>query len=100
MAQLFINTVFLSLKGKQFCRGCFRFSYGISLLQDCKDFHQAKDGDGWVEQSSQPFFLGLLQKVYANNSFWRKLGFKNLLDDIMDKFFFEKLSYIIEEVCF
>ncbi|XP_050218352.1 uncharacterized protein LOC126669078 isoform X2 [Mercurialis annua] len=31
--------------------------------QDCKDFHQAKDGDGWVEQSSQPFFFGLLQKV-------------------------------------
>ncbi|GLT71148.1 hypothetical protein SLA2020_431860 [Shorea laevis] len=33
--------------------------------QDCKDFHQAKDGDGWVEQSSQPFFFGLLQKVDA-----------------------------------
>ncbi|EEF43135.1 dnaJ homolog subfamily C member 14 [Ricinus communis] len=31
--------------------------------QECKDFHQAKDGDGWVEQSSQPFFFGLLQKV-------------------------------------
>ncbi|KAL5541483.1 hypothetical protein UlMin_009193 [Ulmus minor] len=31
--------------------------------QECKDFHPAKDGDGWVEQSSQPFFLGLLQKV-------------------------------------
>ncbi|KAJ6902736.1 hypothetical protein NC651_020270 [Populus alba x Populus x berolinensis] len=30
---------------------------------DCKDFHQAKDGDGWVEQSSQPFLFGLLQKV-------------------------------------
>ncbi|XP_022721731.1 uncharacterized protein LOC111279099 isoform X2 [Durio zibethinus] len=30
--------------------------------QECKDFHQAKDGDGWVEQSSQPFFFGLLQK--------------------------------------
>ncbi|KAK2448492.1 hypothetical protein P8452_12565 [Trifolium repens] len=31
--------------------------------QDCQDFHQAKDGDGWVEQSSQPFLFGLLQKV-------------------------------------
>lgn len=31
--------------------------------QDCKDFHQAKDGDGWVEQSFQPFLFGLLQKV-------------------------------------
>ncbi|CAL2226623.1 unnamed protein product [Prunus armeniaca] len=31
--------------------------------QDCKDLHQAKDGDGWVEQSSQPFFFGFLQKV-------------------------------------
>ncbi|XP_040990979.1 uncharacterized protein LOC121238209 [Juglans microcarpa x Juglans regia] len=33
--------------------------------QDCNEFHQAKDGDGWVEQSMQPFFLGLLQKVDA-----------------------------------
>lgn len=33
--------------------------------QDCNDFHQAKDGDGWFEQSSQPFFFGLLQKVDA-----------------------------------
>jgi DnaJ family protein C protein 14 len=31
--------------------------------QECKDFHAAKDGDGWVEQSSQPFFFGILQKV-------------------------------------
>lgn len=31
--------------------------------QDCNDFHQAKDGDGWVEQSSQPFLFGILQKV-------------------------------------
>uniref|UniRef100_A0A0D9XDI7 J domain-containing protein n=1 Tax=Leersia perrieri TaxID=77586 RepID=A0A0D9XDI7_9ORYZ len=30
--------------------------------QDCKDFHQAKDGDGWVEQSFQPVLFGLLQK--------------------------------------
>ncbi|KAL8139630.1 hypothetical protein V2J09_005651 [Rumex salicifolius] len=33
--------------------------------QDCKDFHQAKDGDGWVEQSSQPLLFGILQKVDA-----------------------------------
>ncbi|KAL9240615.1 hypothetical protein vseg_014813 [Gypsophila vaccaria] len=31
--------------------------------QDCKEFHQAKDGDGWVEQFSQPLFFGILQKV-------------------------------------
>ncbi|KAK1318487.1 hypothetical protein QJS10_CPB04g01033 [Acorus calamus] len=31
--------------------------------QDCNDFHQAKDGDGWVEQSSQPFMFGFLQRV-------------------------------------
>jgi hypothetical protein len=36
------------------------------ILKDCQDFHQAKDGDGWVEQSSQPFLFGLLQKVWIN----------------------------------
>ncbi|KAG8061655.1 hypothetical protein GUJ93_ZPchr0003g16606 [Zizania palustris] len=30
--------------------------------QDCKDFHQAKDGDGWVEQSFEPVLFGLLHK--------------------------------------
>ncbi|KAE8076639.1 hypothetical protein FH972_015276 [Carpinus fangiana] len=45
--------------------GVYNSPLGISLLKDCKDFHQAKDGDGWVEQSSQPFFFGLLQKVDA-----------------------------------
>lgn len=30
--------------------------------QDCNDFHQAKDGDGWVEQSFQPVLFGLLHK--------------------------------------
>lgn len=41
------------------------FDCGISdvILKECKDFHQAKDGDGWVEQSSQPFFFGMLQQV-------------------------------------
>ncbi|KAK9288534.1 hypothetical protein L1049_016993 [Liquidambar formosana] len=37
--------------------------------QDCKDFHPAKDGDGWVEQSSQPFFFGILQKVEAPSAY-------------------------------
>ncbi|KAK3018615.1 hypothetical protein RJ639_004947 [Escallonia herrerae] len=37
--------------------------------QDCKDFHQAKDGDGWVEQSSQPFLFGILQKVDAPRAY-------------------------------
>ncbi|XVF66067.1 hypothetical protein PTKIN_Ptkin10aG0004400 [Pterospermum kingtungense] len=37
--------------------------------QECKDFHQAKDGDGWVEQSSQPLFFGLLQKVDAPSAY-------------------------------
>ncbi|KAL3626633.1 hypothetical protein CASFOL_030182 [Castilleja foliolosa] len=31
--------------------------------QECKDFHPAKDGDGWVEQSSQRIFFGMLQQV-------------------------------------
>ncbi|KAM5551194.1 hypothetical protein ABKV19_026158, partial [Rosa sericea] len=52
--------------GSGFCSLCPRrlFQY-----QDCKDFHQAKDGDGWVEQSSQPFFFGLLQKVDTPSAF-------------------------------
>ncbi|CAN1195138.1 Protein REGULATOR OF FATTY ACID COMPOSITION 3, chloroplastic [Linum perenne] len=33
--------------------------------QECKDFHPAKDGDGWVEQPTQPLLFGLLQKVEA-----------------------------------
>ncbi|KAI3459194.1 hypothetical protein Pfo_015857 [Paulownia fortunei] len=37
--------------------------------QECKDFHQAKDGDGWVEQSSQPLFFGILQKVEAPSAY-------------------------------
>jgi hypothetical protein len=40
-------------------------NFGRFTLKDCQDFHQAKDGDGWVEQSSQPFLFGLLQKVCA-----------------------------------
>ncbi|KAL9407582.1 hypothetical protein AB3S75_046179 [Citrus x aurantiifolia] len=31
--------------------------------QECNDYHQAKDGDGWVEQSSEPLFFGIFQKV-------------------------------------
>ncbi|XP_012842575.1 PREDICTED: uncharacterized protein LOC105962798 isoform X1 [Erythranthe guttata] len=37
--------------------------------QECKDFHQAKDGDGWVEQSSQPLFFGILQQVQAPSAY-------------------------------
>ncbi|XP_076926523.1 uncharacterized protein LOC143589722 [Bidens hawaiensis] len=44
---------FYSNKTKSRARSC----------QDCKDFHPAKDGDGWVEQSSQPFLFGIFQKV-------------------------------------
>lgn len=36
----------------------------LLYLKDCKDFHQAKDGDGWVEQSSQHVLFGLIQKVF------------------------------------
>lgn len=31
--------------------------------QDCNDFHQAKDGDGWLEQQLHPFMFGLLHKA-------------------------------------
>lgn len=31
--------------------------------QECEEFHQARDGEGWVEQTSHPFFYGLLMKV-------------------------------------
>ncbi|XP_057834341.2 uncharacterized protein LOC131044885 isoform X1 [Cryptomeria japonica] len=31
--------------------------------QECQDYHQAKDGDGWVEQSGQSFLFGMLRKV-------------------------------------
>ncbi|XP_073120219.1 uncharacterized protein [Henckelia pumila] len=37
--------------------------------QECQDFHPAKDGDGWVEQSSQPLFFGMLQKVEAPSAY-------------------------------
>jgi hypothetical protein len=47
-------------------------------LQDCKEFHQAKDGDGWVEQSSQPVLFGMLQKVNAKLFEPLILLFKNL----------------------
>ncbi|KAL3508205.1 hypothetical protein ACH5RR_033587 [Cinchona calisaya] len=54
------------------CRKCGKFHVWIHTrkvksrarwCQECKDFHQAKDGDGWVEQSSHPLFFGVLQKV-------------------------------------
>nr|GEX36618.1 chaperone DnaJ-domain superfamily protein [Tanacetum cinerariifolium] len=44
---------FYTNKAKSKARSC----------QDCKDCHPAKDGDGWVEQSSQPLLFGVFQKV-------------------------------------
>lgn len=66
MFQLFLSIVFLFLK--DFVPCVYGFSLGIFILKDCKDFHQAKDGDGWVEQSTQPFFFGILQKVFINDA--------------------------------
>ncbi|KAH8974827.1 hypothetical protein BDL97_01G122400 [Sphagnum fallax] len=37
--------------------------------QECQDYHQAKDGDGWVEQCGQPFFFGIFQKVESPLAF-------------------------------
>lgn len=37
--------------------------------QDCKEFHQAKDGDGWVEQSFQPVLFGMLHKPDSPHAF-------------------------------
>lgn len=54
------------------CKKCGGFHVWVCIdrsksrarwCQDCKDFHQAKDGDGWVEQSFQPFLFGLLHKM-------------------------------------
>ncbi|CAL1397491.1 unnamed protein product [Linum trigynum] len=54
------------------CKKCGNFHIWVHTVkqksrarwcQECKDFHPAKDGDGWVEQSTQPFLFGLLQKV-------------------------------------
>lgn len=50
-----------------------------SLLKECKDFHQAKDGDGWVEQSSQPFFFGMLQQVGAPEFIRKRALLKKVL---------------------
>lgn len=60
------------------CRKCNNFHvwYHTKKLkskarwcQDCNEFHQAKDGDGWVEQFSQPFLFGLMQKVDAPSAY-------------------------------
>ncbi|XP_010524741.1 PREDICTED: uncharacterized protein LOC104802710 [Tarenaya hassleriana] len=50
---------FLTKKSKSRARWC----------QDCKEFHLAKDGDGWIEQSSQPVFFGLLQKIDTTRAY-------------------------------
>ncbi|KAK8988273.1 hypothetical protein V6N11_065869 [Hibiscus sabdariffa] len=60
------------------CKKCGNFHFWIQTkksksqarwCQECQGFHQAKDGDGWVEQSSQPFLFGLLQKVGAPTAY-------------------------------
>eukprot|EP00850_Spirogloea_muscicola_P019047 SM000182S03937 [mRNA] locus=s182:145958:150108:+ [translate_table: standard] len=38
-------------------------------LQDCQELHAAKDGDGWVEQSSTGLFFNLLRKPDEPRSF-------------------------------
>ncbi|CAN8255646.1 unnamed protein product [Cochlearia groenlandica] len=48
-----LHAWFLTKKSKSKARWC----------QDCKEYHQAKDGDGWVEQSSEHVLFGLFQKV-------------------------------------
>jgi hypothetical protein len=42
----------------------------LLFVQECQDYHQAKDGDGWVEQSGQSFFFGIFQKVIELCSFF------------------------------
>lgn len=37
--------------------------------QDCQDYHQAKDGDGWVEQTGHTFLFGMLRKVDAPRAY-------------------------------
>ncbi|GLT98944.1 hypothetical protein SLE2022_164160 [Rubroshorea leprosula] len=60
------------------CKNCGNFHVWVHTkksksrarwCQECKDFHQAKDGDGWVEQSSQPFLFGIFQKVDAPSAY-------------------------------
>lgn len=60
------------------CKKCNDFHIWICVdrsksqarwCQECKDYHQAKDGDGWVEQSSHPLLFGLLQKMEAPCAF-------------------------------
>lgn len=60
------------------CKTCGNFHVWIHTnksksrarcCQECKDFHPAKDGDGWVEQSSQPFLFGIFQKVDAPTAY-------------------------------
>jgi hypothetical protein len=42
---------------------CLQMTVMFFISQDCREFHQAKDGDGWVEQSFQPILFGMLHKV-------------------------------------
>ncbi|RLN19678.1 uncharacterized protein C2845_PM02G42490 [Panicum miliaceum] len=51
--------------GKIHCSSDWRDFFDSTRMEetDCKEFHQAKDGDGWVEQSFQPVLFGMLQKL-------------------------------------
>jgi hypothetical protein len=35
----------------------------LLFVQECQDYYQAKDGDGWVERSNQSFFFGIFKTV-------------------------------------
>jgi hypothetical protein len=37
----------------------------LLFVQECQDYHQAKDGDGWVEQSGQSFFFGIFRSYLS-----------------------------------
>lgn len=37
--------------------------------QECQDHHQAKDGDGWVEQKGHAFFFGMFRRVDMPQAF-------------------------------
>lgn len=60
------------------CRKCSLFHLWVYTkktkskarwCQECKDFHPAKDGDGWVEQASKPLFFGMLQQVETPSAY-------------------------------
>jgi hypothetical protein len=44
---------------------CLQMTAMFFISQDCRELHQAKDGDGWFEQSFQPILFGMLHKASA-----------------------------------